>query len=272
MKTLVFDAETTGLVDFKLAADHPSQPHICELAAMWTSGPGNHETALDTLIKPVGWKMPDAATEVHGITTEMCEEDGVPLGDALVALLRLFDEAERIVGFGVAFDLKIVRGGCRRLGMDDCYAAINPKKFDLMHKCKPLCKLPPTAKMLASNFKGFKTPTLGEASEILLKRPLADAHQALVDVEATADLYWLIEGGGQEYAGATVRTGEAGEKPASDTDPDAGGSSPPPRSDDPGTEDLVASGGLVEAQEAAEASPPPLADPAPADDNEFDPI
>lgn len=271
MKTLVFDCETTGLVDFKLAADHPSQPHICELAAMWTSGPGDHETALDTLIKPVGWKMPDAATEVHGITTEMCEEDGVPLSDALVALLRLFDEAERIVGFGVAFDLKIVRGGCRRLGMDDRYAAINPKKHDLMHKCKPLCKLPPTAKMLKSNFKGFKTPTLSEASEILLKRPLGDAHQALVDVEATADLYWLIEGGATEYAGAEVRTGAAGEEPAADTDPDAGGSSPPPRSDDERPPNPVTQELMQESRENMQ-NPPPLADPAPADDNEFDPI
>ena len=194
MKVLVFDTETTGLVDFKLPADHPQQPHICEVSAVWTRGPGEHETALDTLIQPMGWTVPQDASEVHGITTEMCEQDGVPLSDALVALKRLFDQADRIVGYGVAFDLKLVRGACRRLGMDDGYASTNPKKFDVMAKCTPICKLPPTPKMLASGIKRHKTPNLTEAAKIMLGRDLEGAHQALVDVEATADLYWLIDG------------------------------------------------------------------------------
>ena len=39
MRVLVFDFETTGLVNFKLAADHPDQPDIVEIAAVTMTGP-----------------------------------------------------------------------------------------------------------------------------------------------------------------------------------------------------------------------------------------
>ena len=40
----------------------------------------------------------------------------------------------------------------------------------------------------------FKPPTLEEAAKILLGQDLTEAHQAMVDVRATAALYWLLQG------------------------------------------------------------------------------
>ena len=194
MRVLIFDTETTGIVNFKLPADHADQPDMVEIAALMMTGPDTVVDELDTLIQPDGWSLSPELTAIHGITDEMCDERGVPIADALTELLRMIDRADVVCGFAVDFDLKLVRGACRRLGMDDRYLAVKRKKFDCMYKCKDLCKVPPTEKQIAAGFSAFKQPTLKEASEILLGLDLSEAHQAMVDVKATAALYWMLQG------------------------------------------------------------------------------
>ena len=194
MRVLVFDTETTGIVNFKLPADHADQPDIVEIAALMMTGPDTVVDELETLIQPDGWSLSPELTALHGITDEMCDEQGVPIADAVTELVRLIDRADVVCGFNVDFDLKLVRGVCRRLGMDDRYLAIKRKKFDCMQKCRPLCKIPPTDKQMARGIKAFKTPSLKEAGEIMLGIDLSEAHQAMVDVRATAALYWKLNG------------------------------------------------------------------------------
>ena len=220
MRILVFDFETTGLIDFKLAADHPDQPDIVEIAAVTMTGPDTVTEELENLILPDDWSIPPEITgAVHGITDEMCEVAGVPLGVALGNLARMIDCADVVVGYNIEFDLKLFRGGCRRLGMDDRYLAVKRKKFDVMQPCKPLCKCPPTDKMIEKNMGHlFKPPKLEEAAKILLGQDIIDAHRAMVDVRATAALYWLLQGDKPATAPAT-------EVPA----PELGQATSPPR-------------------------------------------
>ena len=133
--------------------------------------------------------MPDELVEKlgHGFTTAHLEEHGVPVKAVLEDFMKLHDQADLLVGYGIHFDLKILRGELRRVGMPDNWG--EREKFDVMQKCKPLCELPPSEKMRAKNMKGFKTPTLIEASEGLLGKKLEGAHDAEVDMRATAELY-----------------------------------------------------------------------------------
>ena len=75
--------------------------------------------------------------------------------------------------------------------MDDRYAAVKDKRFDVMLAVKPLCKVKPTPGMRQK--KGFKMPKLVEAVEILLKRDHKGAHRAMADCRATAELYWYVK-------------------------------------------------------------------------------
>ncbi len=189
----VFDTETTGLPDFKLAADHPDQPRMAQLSAglfeFDPAGELDQRDGFTHLIKPDGWEMPDELVEKlgHGFTTAHLEEHGVPVMAALEDFMKLHDESDLLVGYGIHFDLKILRGELRRVGMPDNYG--EREKFDVMAKCKPLCELPPSEKMRARNMKGFKTPSLIEATDILLQKKLEGAHDAEVDMRATAELY-----------------------------------------------------------------------------------
>lgn len=193
MKTLVYDLETSGLPDWKAPADAPGQPRICEIAAVLLDDAMAEIDFSHDLIKPVDWDHeihPDAAA-AHGLTKEGLEAEGAPIAEALRRFLVLFDQADRIVGYGISFDEKLRRGEARRLGLPDRYG--EKPTIDLLHKCTPLCKLPPTDKMMATGRKTFKTPKLGEAVDILLGRKLDGAHDAIVDVRATADLFRYLK-------------------------------------------------------------------------------
>ena len=191
---LIFDTETSGKPDFKLPADDPSQPHICEVGALLMTGPDEVVGRISTLIKPEGWEI-DAETEaIHGISTAMCRKEGQPASNVIGVLARMIDEADIVAGFNVDFDLKMVRGALRRLGMDDRYDVVKDKKFDVMRACKPLCKIPATNRMRKYNFRGYKLPRLEEACEMLLGRQMQGAHRAMADAAVTAELYWHLNG------------------------------------------------------------------------------
>ena len=195
-KIMVLDTETTGVPNFKLPSDAPGQPHICEFAAVLYEDMGYPYALreINTLIKPDGWTIPGEATEIHGITTEDCEQRGMPSKPILERTIRMMGDADVIAGYNLAFDLKMFRGACRRADLDYDYDEMQAKKYDVMQKCTPLCKLPPSAKMRAAGFKSYKTPTLGEAASMLLQKPIEDVHRAFADVSMTAQLYWYIHG------------------------------------------------------------------------------
>lgn len=72
---LTFDCETTGLPPkgAKWDVDFAEFPNIVQLA--WAV----NEKERSYIIKPEGWEIPEASTEVHGITAERANAEGVPL-------------------------------------------------------------------------------------------------------------------------------------------------------------------------------------------------
>lgn len=196
MRVLAADTETTGLPNFRLPADDLSQPRMIQIAAKLYDVERQCARSLVSLIKPDGWEMDDVLAEKlgNGLIHSRLEAEGRPVAEVLAEYSAMVDEADLFVAYGCAFDLKILRGELRRAGLPDRYGDL--PNFCVMRAATPLCKMAPTEAMLASGRKWSKTPKLIEAFEILLGRKLEGAHDALADLDATADLlWWMIESG-----------------------------------------------------------------------------
>jgi DNA polymerase-3 subunit epsilon len=191
MKVMIFDTETTGLPAWTQPSDHPSQPHLVQYTAVLFSDRSRMELAYDTMmIRPEGWTIPEEAIAKHHITTEQALEEGVPLREAVHAYRTMRAQADMISGFNVEFDLRIMRIAMLRCGFtkEECEER-TLRKHDIMRQVTPMCRIPPTDKMMAAGRKTWKSPTLAEALKIMMNETLDDAHDSRADVVATMRLY-----------------------------------------------------------------------------------
>lgn len=201
---LIYDTETTSLLDFKLAADHPQQARIMQLGFILTDENLNPVAEGCRLIKPSNWpKIAQEAIDTHGLTFEMCMDKGIPIEAVITEFDALADEMERADGTSVAFnqqfDSKFIRGERRRLGREDRFG--RAREFDPMKASTSICNLPPTEKMLRANRRGPKTPKLEEAFRILCGEEMAGAHDALADCKATLRIMAALKDRGVDVRG-----------------------------------------------------------------------
>jgi DNA polymerase III subunit epsilon len=195
MKIFVFDVETQSLPLWDQPSLDPRQPHLVQFVGLlFDDQTGDELDYYAELIAPDGWTIPDEVVKLHGITTEMAAESGVPEVMAARYYYRMCLGADRIVGFSVDFDIRLMRIAMKRAAIPEekltAFAdMVKSKKYDVKPKCTPICRLPPTPKMMAAGRKSFKDPTLAEAVKGVLKEDMADAHDARADVVATQRLY-----------------------------------------------------------------------------------
>lgn len=111
---LVYKVATTGLVNFKEADDHPSQPHIVAVTALLCTPTGRVEQRLHDLVRPDGWEIPAASTQFHGVSTKAAASVGRPEPEILGAILDIDAKASRRVAHNESFDSKAVRQAMAR--------------------------------------------------------------------------------------------------------------------------------------------------------------
>lgn len=193
---LFYDTETTGLPDFKAPSESEHQPHLVQLAAMLVDlDTKSLINSMDVIVRPDGWIIPDDVAEIHGITTERALVEGVPEGSAIGALMDMWEKAQIRIAHNEPFDARIVRIALVR-HMDQAMA---DKWKEGKAECTarlstPICKLPPTPKMVSAGFNKFKTASLGEAYRHFTGKELEGAHSARADVHGCMEVYFAIKG------------------------------------------------------------------------------
>lgn len=200
---LGYDTETSGLPLFKEPSDHPSQPHIIELAAKLVVEDTREVVgAMNVLIQPEGFEISQEITDLTGITHEMAVRYGVPMAQALEMFIAMWRLADLRVAHNETFDNRLVRIALKR---DEVFSAemVGDEEFPDHWKAAPafctqtnstkIINLPPTEKMLEKRMKGPKSPNLGEAYEFFTGRPLVGAHRAMADVDACLEVYFGIK-------------------------------------------------------------------------------
>jgi DNA polymerase-3 subunit epsilon len=190
---LFYDTETTGLPLFREPSEDPRQPHIVQLGAALVDLDSRRTlSSIDVIVRPDGWTIPAEVSAIHGITTEMAMDVGISELAALDMFMDLWAGRLRI-GHNEQFDARILRIAQLRYGNEEAEAWQGGHAECTAAMATPLCKLPPTEKMRAAGRHHFKTANLGEAHQILVGRPLENAHSAMADVQGCMAVYFAIQ-------------------------------------------------------------------------------
>lgn len=187
---LFLDTETTGFPSDNLPADHPNQAHICQIGALLQSENERVVGELNLLIKPDGWEIPSRVSEIHGITTQMCERYGVPLRTAIALFVSLVEKADLAVAHNYPFDFKMVGLAGSRLGLTENLLGKH-QHFCTMVATTDICRLP------KARGQGYKWPKLTEAYFHFFRQELDCAHDAMADVRGCKDIFWAVKRGEQ---------------------------------------------------------------------------
>ena len=178
---LIFDTETTGLPKRWDApiTDTDNWPRAIQIAWQLHDAMGNCIEHQDYLIQPDGFNIPYDAEKVHGISTELAQEQGVPLSEVLNKFNIALTKTKFVVGQNVKFDLNIMGAEFVRGEVANPLQEL-PVLDTCTERTASLCQIP------GGRGGKFKLPTLTELHEFLFEQPFAEAHNATADVEATS--------------------------------------------------------------------------------------
>jgi|APFre7841882793_1041355.scaffolds.fasta_scaffold00766_5 DNA polymerase III epsilon subunit-like protein len=199
MKIIVFDTETSGLPGMG------KQTTIVQFSyVIYDSERNEVIKEVDQIIRqPFGFIIPEDSIRIHGITNEMCENNGVDLMNILNEFILDTRDCYRIVGHNVKFDVRMMVSSLRDLQKDIIHATncknierkINyienhmiPKLYCTMLHGTDRCKLPKNSKYGLS-MTSYKFPKLSELHIKLFGNCPDGLHNALVDVKACLNCY-----------------------------------------------------------------------------------
>jgi DNA polymerase III epsilon subunit-like protein len=189
---LFFDTETTGLPkDWKAPSSAVNNwPRMVQIAWVLTDDDGNSLETYSAIIKPEGFTIPREASDIHRVTQERALAEGLLLSEVLEAFTTTMAKAKQLVAHNMAFDEMIL--GCefhRVAGRDPLRSkpkACTMKNDDIIE----WAAIPP------HRYGSYKWPTLEQLHRKLFQTGVPDAHDALVDVEATVRCYFGLRGRG----------------------------------------------------------------------------
>lgn len=175
---LAFDVETTGLVGkgLKYDTDFALFPHIVQMS--WTI----NGVEKDFIIYPEGYEIPAEAAAIHGITTEIAIEKGVPLAEVMIEFVMDSLKAKIVVGHNIYFDTSVIKANCLRLEEPLLFLDLEAG----IHKFKRVDTMMKTIKFVGAKQEGSnraKFPSLEELYFKLFNEGFP-AHNSKEDVRA----------------------------------------------------------------------------------------
>ncbi len=182
---LFFDTETTGLPKNWKApvTDLKNWPRMVQLAYVFHDSRGKVISQADYIIKPDGYKIPKGSSSIHGISTGRAMREGKELRFVLEEFNSLLHKAEYIVAHNIRFDEKIVGSEFLRNKMPNPIPS--KRKICTMESSTNFCAI--------YGSYGYKWPKLSELHYKLFRSHFEEAHNAAVDINATAKCFWELK-------------------------------------------------------------------------------
>ncbi|MDC9721456.1 MAG: exonuclease domain-containing protein [Urechidicola sp.] len=181
---LFFDTETTGLpLNWKApVTDLNNWPRLVQLAYLIYDKNGLLISEGDFIIKPDGFSIPKDSSEIHGISNKEALLIGKDISSVLKDFSSLIEQVKYLVAHNISFDEKIIGSELIRNGMKN----IIPSK-------NKICTMESTTVFCAINGPfGYKWPKLSELHFKLFGNHFEEAHNASIDVKATAKCFWKL--------------------------------------------------------------------------------
>lgn len=187
MRTLIFDTETTGMVNFK-SDDILDQPHPVQLACMIVDESDDRKiinTASIIVAPGPGVYISAEAEAVHKITGEVIKKYGLPLRAACGIFMNFVLKSDRICGHNIDFDIVVMETALQVCGLSlDTFRKI-PRVCTMLSTIE-VCRLP--------GKRGFKWPKLEEAYRMIVNSEgFEGAHDAMADVKACNELLGKLQ-------------------------------------------------------------------------------
>lgn len=196
MHYLFFDTETTGLPKSWKApvSDLDNWPRMVQLAFLVYFQGGENDTPngepvpvlsheRNFIIKPEGYQIPEEVSRIHGISHERAMDEGWLLREVLEEFHAHVVESKTVVAHNISFDRAIVGSEFLRAGMED-----------VLHGKDRICTMMKTTKFCNLPGKyGPKWPKLSELHEKLFGYVFGDAHDASIDINATAKCFFELK-------------------------------------------------------------------------------
>jgi DNA polymerase III subunit epsilon len=186
-KILFFDTETTGLPQFYNApiTQVNNWPRLVQLAFIEFYENGTLAAKHNYIIKPEGFSIPREATLIHRITNEQAQTEGHNLTQVLDIFADAITESSILIAHNFDFDRNIVGAEFVRKEFDT--KPILTKRSFCTMKNKDIvsfCRI--------SGKNGYKWPKLEELHYKLFNQKISDAHDASIDIAATAKCFWEL--------------------------------------------------------------------------------
>ncbi|MEZ4885798.1 MAG: 3'-5' exonuclease [Chitinophagales bacterium] len=182
---LFFDTETTGLPrDWKAPVTNVNNwPRLVQLAWALYDNEGNMVAQDDQIIKPIGFRIPIGASNVHGITTERAMAEGEELISVLSNFEQKIHQSTYLVAHNMSFDEKIMGAEFLRNGFRNVIPSKN--QICTMKASTDFCRI--------AGPYGYKWPKLEELYFKLFAESFSDAHNAAADIAATSRCFWELK-------------------------------------------------------------------------------
>lgn len=181
---LFFDTETTGLPkNYKSHyTDTDNWPRLVQLAYIFCDINGQIIDKGSWIVKPNDFIIPNEASNIHRITNERAQLEGLPINIIINNFKSILKESDLLVAHNIAFDVNIIGAELTRLNIESNLDSI--KKICTMEKSTNFCAI-------EGNY-GYKWPKLSELFFKLFNTNFEEAHDAAVDIEATYKCFWEL--------------------------------------------------------------------------------
>ena len=184
---IIFDTETTGLPKRwnTPITETDNWPRCVQLAWAVYDEQGSLLKKQDYFIKPDGFTVPNDATSVHGISTEMLQEKGVDMQMVLQEFEADLSNVKFIVGHNILFDMNIIGCELHRYSITSTLLEL-PYLDTCTEETAQLCQL--------SGGRGgrFKLPTISDLHKFLFKEKISSTFNAIIDVENTSRCFFEL--------------------------------------------------------------------------------
>lgn len=175
----VFDIETTGLPP---RGGDPRQwqlwdgCRIVQIAWHIYTLDGKLKEKACYYVKPT-FLIPAKATEIHGITQEMAETEGIPVTKMIRIVTEKLSRVTHIVAHNLEFDLKVLMAEMARVGeVDGCNELESKLRVCTMKK---------------NTIPGQRWPKLADLyRRVFGREPEGQLHTADADVQICAEIYF----------------------------------------------------------------------------------